>query len=311
MRMIKNVSKWLLTFIYFSYVASKRNNVSIYLTLGAIGDTCYALAFSKYVMNKGNCIIFVNEKMKEMVLSSYPLINKDFFSFYCLDTLKGSIIKTMIFSSSLSNFFSRRGIYVLYPSFKRNSNDNKDDFFTIVCNRNLKINTLSEIVFPSIKPEKVISIKDFENKKEKIVVCNPYSNSMIIENAEYIWNNIVEQLRLNGYIVYTNIVGSQKVIKGSYPLACSVKELGNIALNIPLFVSIRTGILDYLIDTSCAKYVIYGKCTVPNVTSEEMYNIYNLDAWGKKNISQFFLSSGKSEDLLQNFQIFLSNLRMD
>lgn len=56
-----------------------------------------------------------------------------------------------------------------------------------------------------LEPEKVESIANFEAVKERIVVINPYSDTM--RTTMEIYEMLCEKLISRGYYVFTNVVG--------------------------------------------------------------------------------------------------------
>lgn len=103
----------------------------------------------------------------------------------------------------------------------------------------------------------VKSIPDFEANKDKIVVLNPYSFSHGYNRK--LFEAIVSELKSMGYIVYTNAVPKfgQKAIKGSLTLDSSVEELHSIVQQIPLFLSVRSGIIDLMCNSKCNLFALY------------------------------------------------------
>lgn len=105
----------------------------------------------------------------------------------------------------------------------------------------------------------ITSIPDFESKKDRIIVINPYSFSHSCNKD--LFEKLVVTLQNKGYIVYTNAVAKfgQQPIKGSLPLDCSVEELYAIVNQIPLFISVRSGILDVMASGQGNLFALYFK----------------------------------------------------
>lgn len=298
----RNLFNRLLTFVYFSFFLIKKRNVSVYISAAAIGDTCYALAFSKYLLQKGESHFFICEKQRELVLSSYPFFDTNNISFYKVNSIKDTIISTLIFSRRLRTFFKRKKIFVLYmPISNKLYNSN---LFSLLCAYNFNNLPLPYLTYPQIPSIKISSIPNIEEDCNKIVICNPYSNSMSLDNHEYLWEEIVAILKRKGYDVYTNVIDGQQAIKGSHALDCSILEFANIAQRVKAVISIRTGLLDYIINTPCLKFIIYGYCNDPNVNSETMFNVYNMDGWRKTNIVQTV--SLTNDKVLTDFMSFIN-----
>lgn len=155
--------------------------------------------------------------------------------------------------------------------------------------------------------EKVHSIPEFEKNKNRICIINPYSTSM--DYSVSLYEKICEELRSRNFIVYTNVVGEQKEIKGSLPLQCSVEELFSIASQIPLFVSVRSGILDFLIPSNVPMFVIYEMyyALFNGSNPKEIAKNYSLREWCSKGVVHevFWDNLDKENDILLDFQSFL------
>ncbi|MBQ7594232.1 MAG: hypothetical protein IJU48_07750 [Synergistaceae bacterium] len=113
----------------------------------------------------------------------------------------------------------------------------------------------SPITYHGLKKEPVISIPNFEANKDKIVIINPYSNSM--KTTMYLHEAVCEELTRRGYLVYTNVVGTQEVVRGSLPLRCDIYEFYSIMCETPFIVSVRSGILDFAAPSGINMFVLY------------------------------------------------------
>ena len=137
------------------------------------------------------------------------------------------------------------------------------------------------ITYPDVPLVPVNSIKDFQCNKDRIVVLNPYSYSMYIMNED-LFSRICTVLNQSGYIVYTNVVGDQDVVEGSFELRCSIIELYSIAMEIPYVISIRSGILDLLVNTNTKIIALYGEC------EDLIKTLYTLKGWKKGHVLEIF-----------------------
>ena len=81
-------------------------------------------------------------------------------------------------------------------------------------------------------------------------------------------------LKSKGLTVYCNVCGNQKIIKGTLPLSCSVQQLYAIVSRADIVISIRSGILDYIV-SQCKKIIAIYE-------DEGFYHFYSLDAWKAK-----------------------------
>lgn len=145
-------------------------------------------------------------------------------------------------------------------------------------------------LFEFKKITKVTAIKDFENKKDKIVVMNPYANSLV-KNSVKALQPVADMLVKNGFIVYTNVIKDQKPLENTLPLDCSVEELFSICQNCKAFISIRSGIADLLLATKCFMFVLYLK-------KKNIRKAHSLKELRKNNIEEYYVKNEKHTDKL-------------
>lgn len=141
--------------------------------------------------------------------------------------------------------------------------------------RIFKVGTNAVPQFHSLQPNKVTSIPDFDKNCHKIVVFNPYSPSCHLGKKEIqYFEKIANFLREKDYIVYTNVVQDRMPIKNTIELRCSLQQMLGIAEKIPFIVSIRSGLLDFIVKTNINMFVIYSEGGVIR------RDIYTLKDWG-------------------------------
>ena len=92
--------------------------------------------------------------------------------------------------------------------------------------------------------------------RSRIAVVSPYSVSLACSEMG-IFEEIASFLKGEGWTVYTNVLKGQKELPGTRRLECSIGELYRIAAGLPLVVSIRSGLLDYVIGSGCPIFAIY------------------------------------------------------
>ena len=112
--------------------------------------------------------------------------------------------------------------------------------------------------FLDLPETKVTAIQNFEEIKDRIIVMNPYAKSHA-KNCVKILQPVADMLVKEGFVVYTNVIGDQKVLDGTLPLKCSIEELFEICKHIHGLVSIRSGLVDFCLNTKCKKVVVYMK----------------------------------------------------
>lgn len=279
------------TLFYFSFwVLKLKKRERLIIAYESMGDTCYALSFNRFLQKKYICYFIVSEKQKKMIELSYSQIPSRKLLFYENDSFKRRIVLTLMQSHLLSSLFSKHKVWVMYPTvYSKMSERIIKDFRGIIAEKILQVETSEGITYPNYPKIKINKIKEWDLIRGKVIVCNPYSTSMDINPM--FWEKLAELLIEKGYIVYTNIIQGQEAIKGTRPLDCSIFEMATICNGIPLMVSIRSGIIDYVINTTCNKFIIYNNLDQQDQKNQNMFSIYNLDSWQKDNICQYRMDS--------------------
>jgi hypothetical protein len=122
----------------------------------------------------------------------------------------------------------------------------------------------------------------------------------------HLFERFVTELKKRGYIVYTNVIQNQKAIEGTLRLDCSMQELYSIACDIPLIISIRTGLLDYLIPSGINMFVLYGQTKVDSSGHENDYTLQEWNPLGK--LCEVWTSQKSDDEIVQEFQKFLNHI---
>ncbi len=119
-------------------------------------------------------------------------------------------------------------------------------------------------------PQQLLATENFD----RTVVLNPYSNSTHYPaEKRRVLENLAAKLRELGYTVYTNTVKDQLPVRGTRELRCSLAQMYDLAGRIPLVISVRSGLLDYLVPSGANIYAIYFKNGITPA-------LFNLAAWG-------------------------------
>ena len=296
-----------------SYIAltlllcAKRKNEILVLFNMAFGDFIYSLSFwenlrKKYINKK--IVFVVSDKFKPIIENLE--IQPDRIIYLTHNSIKHLIIECLCLPPKEINIgdiaFKHDILYALAFACKKVKKDKNSG------NRKLLSQALDveekPITFPRIKKLPITSILDFNKNKKKICILNPYSTSMNFSLGLY--ENICQSLINRGYVVYTNIIGSQQTIKGSKPLSCSIYELYNIACEIPLIVSIRSGILDFIISSGINMFVLYE---IKSSQEEQIANHYTLSEWGPHGkLEEIILTPNSEIDIISKLNLFLDTL---
>lgn len=144
------------------------------------------------------------------------------------------------------------------------------------------------IQYHKVLPVEVKSIPNFEKVYQRIIVLNPYSNTEHFNKSDYPHlEKLVSYLKSEGYIVYTNVVQDLPPVKGSSPLRCGIEEFWTISKKIPLVISIRSGILDYIITSGANIFALYSE----QITRSSIFSLLQWQCSGKieeMNFEDFF-----------------------
>lgn len=285
-KIIKHILIRIYCFIIFLFIfILKKKKQNVYICSRGLGDTCYALSFNSHILKNGDCKFYISEGHKLLIEKCYPdLYKKAEIVFYKKKQLLFYAIKCSVFSTWHNHIFSKLGINIIFPFAWLDTHLNiQYDYFSVIKKFILPfIHTNTSIEYPNVPKVIVNCIEDFQQNKKRIVIINPYSNSMQNEGEE-LWENIVDDLISDGYLVYTNVMKNQKEIKNTRRLDCSIIELYNICNEIPLFISIRSGIIDFTISSKCKKIVIWY-CS----KNSSFSNLCKLEAWNIKNVYSIY-----------------------
>ncbi len=273
-------------------------NSALFITSYALGDVIYAMAYLKIwrAQNSGKTVVLIADPKKREVIESYSDYDKVIY--YERSTSMGKGVLVHLNGSRFYSFLGRkRGIYNTIPQQiygGRTGRDNLDlmkEYFQIPIN--------SEVTYPHPQKVQIKSISDFESNKDRIVIINPYSGGRTICECVDLLNRIADVLKRRGYIVFSNIVGDQEPLEGTYPLRCGLLELYSIVDMIPMMVSVRSGIMDWLISTRAKKFVVY------NAKIKKGFELFALSAWGECNCKEVHMAQMNDEEIMGAFEEYL------
>lgn len=254
-------SKWLLKKIK---AKMGPNSVAILTGMG-VGDMLYAMGFVNAYLEKNPTQkpLIVARKEHAAIIDSFGK-----YDFFGITKLKTNAYSALLHDKSLID--SNENIICTYRvenCKQENMADKMRELFDIQQD--------VPIQYHALKPMKVSSIPNFYGSCKKIVILNPYSNSAHFSKELF---EVMEKLVLRlknagggGYTVYTNIIKDQLPIRGTKELRCGLAEFLEIAAHVPFIVSVRSGILDFVVKTNVNMLVLY-----PN---EEYAKLYGLAQW--------------------------------
>lgn len=304
--MLKNsVKKFFAPFIakrlWRTLVRKKQSDTYLFVSNFLIGDLLYGLSFMEEVKKKysAKIVVIVPEKFGELAKSYHgydeviiiPNNGKLWFKFRCLTANLGLAEK--LFQDKI--IISPWGF--LPPS-------RKEEDLIVNIRTCFGLNKDVPVHYHNITPprENLKSIDNFETLKRKLVILNPYSNSIQLDDSGIAYfEKICAYLTERGYVVYTNVIRDQKAIVGSRELRCSLNELLAMAYEIPLIVSLRSGILDFLVKTNINMFVVYD--------SYNHYLRHKMASWACEGIYKEILYNDLHADSdLTLFKTFFSSI---
>lgn len=270
----------------------------------AIGDFCYGLAylneFSKKKEKEGNIISIIAYEKRKSMLDCYGL---DYDIIYIQEnTFLSLVVDWTLYHRFLMHYARKYNIYSTIAYYEVPESGVVRSCLDITRNDIFCLDDTAKIIFPTVPSIKVTSIDDFDKCFNRVIILNPYSNSLELEDKT-VFERIALMLSGDGYILYTNVIPGQTIVKGTKPLDCSIFELYNICLHIPLVVSIRSGIIDFLISTPTNFFIIYDKDV-----SDKYKNIYNLSAWGTNNVKEIIFRNRK--DTISQLIEYMNHLNL-
>ena len=286
--------------IVLDKLLSIKENGIILLLLKGIGDTVYGLCWvdaykKKYPEKK---ITVIGNKHYEKIINAYHV---DRCFFYYSDE-EYSMYKSLLNSRRLSKRAMLNDIY------------NTDPYFLCTVQKSLHGKSvpqlLKEIIYKVDSEEmslpldlncEIKSIDGFYDKAKKIIIVNPYSNSIVSSHSEY--EEIIYIINNAGYTAYVNLRPGQDKIKGGIDLYCTLEELYTIAKYAAGIISVRSGILDLLAGTRIPMLVLYQNCT------GKFRNLYSMEYWNRKvSTREINIDSMTQQELRENVINWINDL---
>lgn len=239
-----------------------------------IGDTLYAMscleALRMKYPDKKVCVVEITGR-SELLKSYGALIDR----LILVNDPKCSLqVRAFMNSNIMSEKALAHGIYnaspFVYSACARA--ENADNIFFLQTHI-YSVGENAPITYHGLRSEiDISSVDNFQDIKDRTVILNPYSISTG-DADKALFEVICAYLTAQGFVVYTNVVGTQQAIYGSKELRCPLSELYAIAKEIPMIVSIRSGILDFLAPSDTDMFVIYENC------SPKWERMYHLHSW--------------------------------
>ena len=110
------------------------------------------------------------------------------------------------------------------------------------------------------KPYKPRNWKEYDGAEEivpnKTVILSPYAKS-VTKLPDKIWEDIVEDYRDKGYLIYTNVAGDEQPLKGTKAISPDISQMKSVVECAGTFIGIRSGLCDVIRTANCKKIALY------------------------------------------------------
>lgn len=290
MKMLKKIGNRLRLIIKLTSLKLHYKDSLVFIAASGIGDLCYALSFIEDIKAKTNKkVVALTREYTCEALSAFPAVDKiiimkskdaDFF-YNCELPEKMRPV--------FNGYSLKQGVFICTPltediyDYIKNGKTNYID----ILKESLAELEPTHITYPVV-PDIDIGRFSFSDIN-KTVIINPYSNSLSVEKTD-LFEKIAMLLNNKGYSVYTNTVGNQKAVEGTQRLECTLSELYNISGQCAAFISIRSGILDFMIGNGGRYISIYD-----TAWNNKFMEAYSLKGWNTESSVYEFLFSRENE----------------
>ncbi len=262
----------------YDFLKAKYSGKTVFITSASIGDICFFLALidNYYQKYHEKIVVLCDERKKDIIVSyehkgiivDYINVNDPFF-------------KRIFYEFNASKIFAVKGaedkIFNTIPWVQNGFDIEKYTLSQL--SEVLKLDKNYSLKYPSVRKAKITVIEEFTKRKNRMAVVNPYYASEEKCECLSMMTEMIEWLHIHDYEVYCNAIGKQETMENCKRLECGLNELYMIADNIPIFISVRSGIVDWLVKTRSQKIVIY-----PRSLPKEWISLYTMKQWKVDNI---------------------------
>lgn len=91
----------------------------------------------------------------------------------------------------------------------------------------------------------------------KTVILSPYAKSSKELSPDF-WIELSEKLIAAGYIVCTNVAGSEQAIEGTIPLSTPLEQIFDLVERCGIFIGLRSGLCDLISRARAKKIILYS-----------------------------------------------------
>jgi hypothetical protein len=135
-------------------------------------------------------------------------------------------------------------------------------------------------------PTRLLPFENRENTPQgRSVILSPYAKS-VVELPSGFWERIASEHSARGYAVYTNVVDTERPVRGTLPIGAPISQMPAAAEYAGTFIGIRNGLCDVLFTAKCRKTVIFPDCYY-STTPHKVGDFFDLPRWEKVVIGTF------------------------
>ena len=239
----------------------------IFVGAPGIGDQCIACAnMHEYLRKIGSeqyavvCNGSVGFIYREMGIDSIVALSKSY-----IWNIRSAYLYNSFYEKKISKMIEKGVLCIVDVKYYQKKQCAECDAVDIIKKNAFHLDSKTNPKLHIIKN----SIGKVGNASSPFIIVNPYSGSMKIQTG--VFEAIVKDFLKSGYKVYCNVAGDQVPLRDTIELRCSVQELYDLAGDAEYIISVRSGILDYIL-ANCRRIIaVYDK--------QEFYRLYSLKTW--------------------------------
>ncbi len=105
----------------------------------------------------------------------------------------------------------------------------------------------------------------------------PYAKS-VTALSDNVWKQIVDSYVNRGFRCFTNVVGDEEPLEGTFPISPKLAEIRPLVEYAGTFIGIRSGLCDVLRYADCVKIALYPDYNYCD-TKWKAIDMYAIEGW--------------------------------
>jgi hypothetical protein len=144
-----------------------------------------------------------------------------------------------------------KNIFFSYTGWLHDPLKMKQNVLNEIWKYGFNINYINQaLTFPII--EKASKNEIIKSNFKNSIILNTQTNSAILENGDKFWKLLIHHLQKKGYRIIINSNKNYIDYNGIEFIKCSLSDLYSIAMKSLAIISVRSGLLDFLISSNAA-----------------------------------------------------------